>query len=237
MDRFAEEVEAALQEGITIEPLTSPVRIIAKRGRLEAVEFIKNRLGDPDESGRPKPFPMPGSEHIVPIDTLIVAISEGSDTDCVAVAGANRLEVKANGTVVVDPQSLTTNRPGVFAGGDVVTGPNTVVDAIATGKRVANVIDRFLRAEPLVQPAKPRMPEVYVAPPLIPEGEVAPSERAELPRLAIHARRRSFAEVEMALDEKEACQEALRCLRCDLTFTREQADGQADGQAEEGGRA
>jgi len=176
---------------------------------------------------------VPGSEHVVPIDTLIVAISEGSDTDCVAVAGANRLEVKANGTVVIDPESLTTNRPGVFAGGDVVTGPNTVVDAIAAGKRAANVIDRFLRAEPLVQPVKPRLPHDYVAPPLVPEGGVTPTERVELPRLDIHSRRRSFAEVEMALDEKEAASESRRCLRCDLTFTREQAEE----PAEEGGRA
>ena len=233
MPAFSEEVEAALQEGITIEPLTSPERLITKRGKLEAVEFIKNRLGAPDESGRPKPFPVPGSEHVVPIDTLIVAISEGSDTDCVAVAGANRLEVRANGTVVADPESMTTNRPGVFAGGDVVTGPNTVVEAIAAGKRVANVIDRYLKAEPLVQPAKPRLPRDYVAPPLIPEGEATLTERVELPRLDIHSRHRSFAEVEMTLDEKEAAREARRCLRCDLTFTREKAEE----QAEEGERA
>ena len=219
MPAFAEEVEAAMQEGIGIEPLTSPVRIVTSKGRLSGVEFVRNRLGEPDESGRRKPFPMPGTEHVVELDTLIVAISEGSDTDCVSVAGANRLDVHPNGTVVADPVTLTTNRPGVFAGGDVVTGPNTVIDAIAAGKKAALVIDRYLRAEPLVQPAKPRLPQEYVAPPLVGEGVSAPTDRVELPRIAIQQRRRSFTEVEKGLSVEDACGEAQRCLRCDLAFT------------------
>jgi pyruvate/2-oxoglutarate dehydrogenase complex dihydrolipoamide dehydrogenase (E3) component len=235
MPAFAEEIEAAMQEGIGIEPLTSPVRLVTAKGRLAGVEFVRNRLGESDDSGRRKPFPVPGTEHVVELDTLVVAISEGSDTDCVSVAGANRLEVRPSGTVVADPVTLTTNRPGVFAGGDVVTGPNTVIDAIAAGKKAARVIDRYLHAEPLVQAARPRLPKEYVAPPLVGEGGSIPTDRVELPRIAIQQRRRSFTEVERALSVEDACGEALRCLRCDLSFTRPVE--QPEAEAETGGTA
>ena len=218
MPAFEEEVEASLQEGVNIEPLASPVRILTKDNRLVGIECVKNSLGTLDESGRRRPVPVPGSEYVVPLDTLIVAISEGSDTDCIAVAGANRIEVTRGGTIQVDPDTLATNRPGVFAGGDVVTGPNTVVDAIAAGKKAAAVIDRFLRGDSLVQPRAPRLPDRYIEP-LIPEGDGTPAVRVTTPRLTIPARRRSFAEVEAALSPAEAAREARRCLRCDLAFT------------------
>ncbi len=235
MPAFAEEVEAALQEGVTIEPLATPVRILTKRGKVTGIECVKNSLGELDASGRHRPVPIPGSEYDVPLDTLIVAISEGSDTDCVAVAGANRVETTASGTVKADRDTLATNRPGVFAGGDVVTGPNTVVDAIAAGKRAAVVIDRYLRGEPLAQPAMPRLPRIFVAPPGSGQAESAPQERVPTPRLAISARRRSFAEVEVALSAEDAAREARRCLRCDLAFT-EQAHDDARDLATAGGR-
>jgi NADH-quinone oxidoreductase subunit F len=218
MPAFEEEVEASLQEGVNIEPLASPVRILTKNGRLIGIECVKNSLGTLDESGRRRPVAVPGSEYMVPLDTLVVAISEGSDTDCIAVAGASRIAVSKGGTVVVDPATLATNRPGVFAGGDVVTGPNTVVDAIAAGKKAATVIDRYLQGEPLVRPRKPTLPERYVEP-LVPEGDGTPAGRVATPRLAIPARRRSFAEVEATLSPADAAREARRCLRCDLAFT------------------
>lgn len=235
MPAFREEVEAALQEGVTIEPLTAPVRIVTRDGRLSAIECIKNRLGDPDASGRRRPVPLSGSEHLVGLDTLIVAISEGSDTDCVSVVGANRVEVTENKAVRVDSDTLLTSRPGVFAGGDVVTGPNTVVDAIAAGKRAAVVIDRYLKAEPLVQEPQPRLPGHFVAPPLIPEGEDIPNDRAANPRLPISARRRNFHEVETSLSEEEAVREARRCVRCDLAFTESLAPAAEETPAGAGG--
>jgi NADH-quinone oxidoreductase subunit F len=219
MPAFAEEVEAALQEGVRIEPLTAPVRILTEGGRLSGIECVGNSLGDFDASGRRRPIPVPGSEHTVPLDTLIVAISEGSDTDCIAVAGANRIDVTKAGTVRVDPATLCTNRPGVFAGGDVVTGPNTVVDAIAAGKRAAVMIDRYLRGDTLAQPAPPRLPKVYVEPLAAAEQPAASAARVPAPRLAIESRRQSFAEVEACLTADQARTEARRCLRCDLAFT------------------
>ncbi|MBN2489436.1 MAG: FAD-dependent oxidoreductase [Planctomycetes bacterium] len=235
MPAFREEVEAALQEGITIEPLTSPKRILTREGRLTGIECIKNRLGEPDESGRRRPVPVPGSEHTVALDTLIVAISEGSDTDCVSVAGANRVEVTAAKAVRVDTETLLTNRPGVFAGGDVVTGPNTVVNAIAAGKRAAVMIDRYLRGETLVREPRPRLPERYVGLPATAADEAAPSGRVVTPRLPISARRRNFREVEAALTEEDAIREARRCLRCDLAFTESLAPAPEESAARTGG--
>jgi len=233
MPAFEEEVEAAIEEGVRIEPLSAPVKILTEQGRLAGLECIANRLGEIDASGRRAPVPIPGSERTIPLDTLIVAISEGSDTDCVTVAGENRLLTTARSTVKTDPETLTTNRAGVFAGGDVVTGPNTVVDAIAAGKRAALMIDRYLRSEPLRQPERARLPQVYVEPLVPPQG--GPAERVETPRLATRARRRSFQEVEMVLSAGDAAREAQRCLRCDLTFTEPRAEPEADS-AGTGGR-
>jgi NADH-quinone oxidoreductase subunit F len=228
MPAFAEEVEAALEEGIKLETLVSPTGILSEGGRLSGVEFIRNELGDIGEDGRRRPVPVPGSQSVVSLDTLIVAISEGSDVDCVAVAGANRIDVdEKRGMIRVDPETLCTNRPGVFAGGDVVTGPNTVVDAIAAGKKVAVMIDRYLRGEELKQPAERRIPRQYVEPSKTNGTGSASRSRIGLPRMSAESRKRGFAEVELTLSEEEAVQEAGRCLRCDLEFTQPQETGTA----------
>ena len=218
MPAFEEEIEAALQEGVHLETLVAPTGILEEEGKLSGVEFINNQLGDFDESGRRRPVPVPGTQHIVPLDTLIVAISEGSDTDCVSVAGVNRVDVdERKGTIRVDPSTLCTNRPGVFAGGDVVTGPNTVVDAIAAGKKAATMIDRYLRNEPMKQPSLHRLPTHYVEP--TNGHETEHGSRVALPRVEMEARKHGFAEVELTLSAENAKIEATRCLRCDLEFT------------------
>jgi len=148
------------------------------------------------------------------------------------VAGQNRVEVSVGGTVRVDPHTLLSNRPGVFAGGDVVRGPNTVVDAIADGKLAAVMIGRHLRGEPLRQPSVARVPSVYVEPVMLDEEEAERVDRPEVPRLAAHARCKGFDEVEMSLAPEDARREARRCLRCDLEFTKPAAERQSDGAAE-----
>ena len=218
MPAFEEEIEAAIQEGVHLETLVAPTGILQEEGRLSGVEFINNQLGDFDESGRRRPVPVPGTQHIVPLDTLVVAISEGSDTDCVSVAGVNRIEVDPrNGTIKADSDTLVTNRPGVFAGGDVVTGPNTVIDAVAAGKKAAVMIDRYLRKEPLKQPSALRLPRHYVEP----TNGHSPlqTKRVPLPRIDMDKRKHEFVEVERTLTEEDAKVEASRCLRCDLDFT------------------
>ncbi|MGB6034351.1 MAG: FAD-dependent oxidoreductase, partial [Bacteroidota bacterium] len=219
MPAFPEEIEAALQEGVRLETLVAPIGILSEDGRLSGVECINNELGEIDQSGRRRPVAVPGTQHVVPLNTLVVAISEGSDTDCVAVAGANRLEVDdARKTIRVDRETLTTNRPGVFAGGDVVTGPNTVVDAIASGQKAAMMIDLYLRNQLLEQTYEVRRPSVYVEPAKSNGQGIYQSSRVDLPRLDVDARRQSFREVERTLSLEDALQEARRCLRCDLEF-------------------
>ena len=160
-----------------------------------------------------------GTEADLPFDTVIVAISEEADAESFANGSWHNLGIRKNGTLETDPASLMTNRPGVFAGGDLVTGPNTVIDAIADGKRVAQMIDRWLRGEELVRQGEVRLPEAYVEPSLLSEEELAEADRVEMPALSAATRHRSFDEVELTLSLEDATREAKRCLRCDLEFT------------------
>jgi NADH-quinone oxidoreductase subunit F len=224
MPAFEEEIEAALTEGIELQTLVSPVGINAKDGALAGVEIIKNQLGDRGRDGRRRPVPISGSEAGLPFDTLIVAISEQPGTSCLAENTAQPLEIKTNGRLQSSPATLTTARPGVFAGGDVVTGPNTVIDAIAAGKKAAIMIRRYLEGEQLDQRGEIKLPAAYVEPGVLSEDELALADRAEIPELDSVSRRGNFSEVELALSVEDATREARRCLRCDLEFTQPQVD-------------
>jgi NADPH-dependent glutamate synthase beta subunit-like oxidoreductase len=217
MPAISEEIEAAQQEGIEIRTLVTPVELLCDDGHLSGLVCLKNSLGEADSSGRRRPVPIPGTERHFKLDTLIVAIGEDSGIDAVTPAKQSGIEVTGRDTVSVDPSTLQTNRPGIFAAGDVVTGPNTVVDAIAAGKRAALVIDRYVRKEPLVQQAEARLPRTYVEPVATDKREISPT-RIETPRAPADWRKRNFSEVEVALSVNEATREARRCLRCDLEF-------------------
>jgi NADH-quinone oxidoreductase subunit F len=252
MPAYAEEVEAAIEEGIRLETLVSPtsiryiraaeaegvrvetfvqpVRIDAKDGRLADIKCVRNKLGDVDSSGRPKPVPIPGTEFTIPLDTLIVAIGERPDSNCLASMG---LELDKGGRLRVDGRTLAANRPGVFAGGDLVTGPNTVVDAIAAGRKAAKVIDRYLRGEELVEPPKRKLPSIFVEPASLSDEELEDVARVEPPTLSAKSRKQSCAEVEMAFSVEQATREARRCLRCDLEFTRPAQNGETECAAVE----
>ena len=220
MPAFEEEIEAAAQEGIKIQTLISPKRIITEKGKLSGLEFLQNELGELDESGRKKPVPVAGSEHIINLDTLIVAISEDSGKDCMSAAqSANVLTTDYN-TIRADKITLATNRPGVFAAGDVVTGPNTVIEAIAAGKKAAIMIDRYIRGEDMLKETLPYKPTIYIEPVEMDHEEVQEARRIETPRAPSEWRCRNFAEVEVSLSLEEARKEAQRCLRCDLEFTK-----------------
>jgi NADH-quinone oxidoreductase subunit F len=221
MPAYEEEIEAALQEGIKLETLVSPKRIVSTKGKLSGIECLQNELGEPDSSGRRRPVPISGSESVSPLDTLVVAISESVDTDCLSAAGTMEIETdKKWGTIVVNPETLQTNHPGIFAGGDLVTGPNTIVDAIAAGKKVAAVITRYLKGENLTQPPIIRLPQVYIEPPVPNEEYDGSTKRIDTPSANVEWRKRGFAEVEMSLTVKESMCEARRCMRCDLEFTK-----------------
>ena len=215
MPAYAEEIAAGLAEGIKIEELVAPVAVHAKSGKLTGLRFIRNRLGERDASGRQKPVPIKGSEFDAELDTLIVAISEEPET-----AGLKGLGLTKWGTLAVNAESFATDRPGVFAGGDVVSGPSTVIGAVAAGKRAAVMIDHYLTGKLLKTLPKVRLPSVYVEPMMAAESEDGEATaRIEVPELPVDRRRQSFAEVELCVGEDAALCEARRCLRCDLDFT------------------
>ncbi len=220
MPAFAEEIEAADQEGIDIQTLISPVKVITTSGLFSGLECIKNELGETDSSGRRRPVPLKDTEHIIEFDTLIVAISEDSGVDSIGPVRSSKVEITKWNTVKVDENTLLTSRDGVFAAGDVVTGPNTVIDAIAAGKKAAVMIDKYIKGEELGQMSELKLPEVYIAP--FETDDVLKTGRVETPRASVAWRKRNFAEVEVSLSVEEASCEAKRCLRCDLEFTQPQ---------------
>ena len=223
MPAFAEEIDAALEEGVCLETLVSPVAIQSSGGDLTGVEVIENELSDRDDSGRRRPVPVAGSERTVPLDTLIVAIGEKPGVSDASAKDAAPIASSRWGGVDVDQDTLATGRKGLFAGGDAVTGPNTVVDAIAAGKRAAVTIDRYLRGEVLRQPSDPCRPTVYVED-VAKRDDAIRARRVDAPRVAPAKRAHSFVEVEGALSAERAQREASRCLRCDLEFTRPAAE-------------
>ncbi|MFC1482404.1 FAD-dependent oxidoreductase [Myxococcota bacterium] len=219
MPAFAEDVEAALEEGIELRTLVSPVRILADEGHVRGVDCVSNTLGDHDSSGRRRPVPQEGTEHVMDVDTVLVAISERPDPACLDDLG---LGLGESGALSVDAEILETSRSGIFAGGDVVTGPHTVIHAIAAGKRAAVNIDLYLRGVQSQRPGRARLPEVYLEPGLLSTSADQEVARAEPERLSLQARLDGFFEVEQVLSESQAAKESTRCLRCDLEFTRPQ---------------
>ena len=224
-------IEAAIREGVKVETMVSPVRIHARDGRLVGIECVRNRLGAMDASGRRRPVPIPGSEFTLSLNTLIVAIGERPDSEPLAAMG---LEVARDGRLMVDRETLAASREGVFAGGDLVTGPSTVVDAIAAGRRAAHAIDRYLQGLPLRQPPEIRLPRVYLEPAASGSEEDEAPPRVEPATLPASARQKSFAEIELPLSAEQAAAEARRCLRCDLRFTRSPNEPALCSTAEDG---
>jgi hypothetical protein len=199
---------------VHILPLMTPVSIREEKGRLKSVTFIKNRLGEKDASGRRRPEPVPGSETEVELDTFIIAISEQPETEHIK-------EVKTQkwGGIVIDPETLLTNVKGVFAGGEAVTGPGTVIDAIAAGKKAAKIMHRYLAGKGLVVFEDIVLPETYLEPADGDEEDSREKGRTKIPHLAVVKRNKNFCEVELCLSASDAMAEARRCLRCDLEFT------------------
>ena len=136
-----EELGETEREGVRMEFLASPVEVLGEDGHVTGVKFIRNRLGEPDASGRRSPVPIPGSEFVIKADTVIPAVSQAADLTFLPVEA--NFEVN-RGRVKVDPATYATNVRGVFACGDFVTGPTTLIEAAGHGKKCAYAIDRYL---------------------------------------------------------------------------------------------
>ncbi|MGE5587805.1 MAG: NADPH-dependent glutamate synthase [Clostridia bacterium] len=141
-----EEIENAEEEGVELMLLTNPIRVLGdERGWVRGMECIRMELGEPDESGRRRPVPVPGSEFVIDIDTMISAV--GTDPNPLLVKSVPGLKLGRHGNVIVNEETGETSVPGVFAGGDIVTGSATVIAAMGAGKIAARGIDKFIRAK------------------------------------------------------------------------------------------
>jgi len=201
------DVKNAEEEGIKVRYLSAPVEFLGD-GSVQKVRCIEMRLGEPDETGRRRPLPVEGSEFEIKADTVLLAIGYLPEAE---VLKDSRLIVSRRGTVIVKDETGTTNLKGVFAGGDVVSGPSSLVEAIASGKKAAGAFHRYFRNLP-GEEAK----EVYALRPLDESVVklISKSSRQEMPVLPIEKRVNSFAEVELGYNLEQALMEAQRCLNC-----------------------
>ena len=213
MPALAEEVDAAIDEGVDVQFLVAPVKVLTENGRAKAIECVRMKLGDKDASGRRRPVPIEGSNFVHELDTLILAISERPDTSYIGERDIIRLDRE---NIIIDPETSMTTREGVFAGGDAVTGPSTVVDAIAAGKLAAETIEKYVSGQPLGREHRLTRPSMYVLPEMLTEEEIATAKRPSMRHLPVSRRAKNFKEVEQGLTEEMAVREARRCLRCDL---------------------
>ncbi len=204
------EIEECREEGIDIMTLTTPIRIIGEDGKVKAIECMRMELGEPDESGRRRPVPIEGSEFIMDVDTVIPAIGQESDWACLTDECACTLSDW--GTMNVDPLTLQTSDPDIFAGGDAVTGPATVVEAVAAGKEAAISIDRFVQGTDLVEGREKEWQGVKDAA----TENVKQVLKQKMPSLPPDARMDNFEEVQLGFDEAIAAKEADRCLECGI---------------------
>ncbi len=203
-----EEIEECLEEGIFIHTLTQPVRFIGENGKVIAVEYIKMRLTGQDESGRRKPEPIPGSEFTIEVDAVITAQGQESDWACLTPGCACTLTPW--GTMKVDPLTLQSDDPDIFAGGDAIGGHQTVIEAIADGRRAAISIERYIEGQDLRLDRDTEWKTIRTPQ----KGKYDPSPRSQMPRLEVQERVKNFNEVQTGLTEEMAVQEAQRCISC-----------------------
>jgi len=210
------EFDEAVAEGVQFHFLTTPTRILSERWKVGGLQCIRMRLGEADESGRRRPIPVAGAEFAVKVDTVIPAVGQAPDLSFLP--ADSKLERTRWEMLSVDPDNLATNIPGVFAGGDFVTGPAFVITAIAAGRRGAAAIDKHLRGDPsrvelydLRKGGKLRDKTVEDL-----QEDLGEKPRVEMPVRPPARRVSNFEEIEMGFSEAQAREEARRCLRCDL---------------------
>jgi len=203
------EIEEALEEGVEIQFLAAPTKIKRNNGYF-TVTCIRMELGEPDTNGRRQPIPVENSEFNLELDTLIVAIGQGPQ-----MPGEFRVRTGKGSTIQVDPATLTTNRAGVFAGGDAVTGPATVVEALSAGRLAASRIDDYIQHR---YPIASKESRETLSGDLLPKTieMIKKVGRPELPTIPPEKRTKDFQPFELGYSWEAAISEARRCLRCGI---------------------
>lgn len=217
-----EEIEAAEEEGIKIEYLTAPVEFTAgSDGKVASMKCIRMKLGEPDKSGRRRPEPIPGSEYNVQTDMVILAIGLKANPDYSA--GTKDLKLEKWDSPLIDPTTRETSVKGVFAAGDVVSGPTNIVEAMRQGKDVAKVVEAYLKGEDYraviperLNPKKLRR-EHFINPHWeLDYSNVPRAARVPMKLKPVADRKGNFDVVELNMTEEEARREASRCLECGI---------------------
>lgn len=218
MPAYEEEIIGALEENVEVLTLTAPMKIISENGRVTGIECIKNELGEMDESGRRRPVNISGSEFMIECDTLIPAI--GQKTDMSWADSMPALEITKYNRIKAHSTTLQTSLDNVFAGGDMVTGPATVIEAIAQGRKAAIGIDNFINRIETDQENNDTGHENEINQGVNGENyadiplNTLVEERVLVQHVDPEKRVHSFEEVEATLTEEQAVKEAQRCLNC-----------------------
>ncbi|MDH5441344.1 MAG: FAD-dependent oxidoreductase, partial [Candidatus Bathyarchaeota archaeon] len=210
MPALPHEIEAAKEEGIRFHFLVTPKQIVGERGKIKSVECLRMRLGEPDSSGRRRPVPIQGTEHTYEVDTVIPAIGQLPETSCLP----SILLDERGRAIWADTLTLETKVPGVFAGGDVVTGPASIVEAIGGGKRAAVSIDRYMNDKDLWVGREEEIEETTWVKDW--QEITKKPERYSAPHMDIGRQKVSFEEADelLAKTKETAMFEARRCLEC-----------------------
>jgi NADPH-dependent glutamate synthase beta subunit-like oxidoreductase len=199
-----EEVNAAIQEGIKITFLTTPLKIAKLEEKL-ALTCVHMQLGELDESGRRRSIPIDGSDFTIGLDTIIIAIGQMPD-----VPAAFSMKTNADSTIQVNAKTLATDRKGVWAGGDATNGPSSVIEAVAAGRKAAISIDKYLGGRGRIDEKLTKIRRIST-----PDSEeFVGKARVKMSLLNTEQRIGNFSEVESCLSESSADQESLRCLHC-----------------------
>lgn len=210
------EVHDSEMEGVKYIFLAAPKKIISKNGQVTGLECLKMELGEPDASGRRRPFPVEGSEFIVPADIIIQAI--GQDCDLSVLNGVDGVEITRWKTIAADPDTFQTKAPRIFTAGDVFNGPLTIVDACGNARRAAESIHQYLNGGVVSLSTAEKMDKVFKKMGVYNKDEkpgfAEGRERMSMPVISMEERVSSFAEVETGYSMQQAMEEASRCMRC-----------------------
>jgi NADH-quinone oxidoreductase subunit F len=208
------EYDETVEEGIKINFLVSPTSLVSQNGKITGINLVKMELGELDSSGRRRPNPIKGSDFEVKIDTVIAAVGQSADTSFLS--PEEEMEKTGQGRLKVNNNNLATSIPGVFAGGDFVTGPAMVIDAISAGRRAALAIDKYLNGDDSYIRLYDKKSDVVPLPGTEKQESEAIEPQQKIPVISVGQREGNFKEIELGYSEEQAVKEARRCLRCDL---------------------
>jgi NADH:ubiquinone oxidoreductase subunit F (NADH-binding)/NADPH-dependent glutamate synthase beta subunit-like oxidoreductase/(2Fe-2S) ferredoxin len=218
MPAYAEEIDEALHEGVTLRTLIQPVEIVSdESGRAAGVRCLPMTLGDFDRSGRRRPTASEEEPELIPADQVIIAI--GQRLEPKSILGKTEIETRPDRFIAADPKTGQTSKEWVFAGGDMVTGPSSVVTAIGAGEKAAVGIDGFLSGENHAFWREEWENDTAYDP----DADPVPYPREKLPTMDVERRRANFDEVELCWTEAAAMRQCGRCLRCDYGKSRKEA--------------